>query len=280
MHGLDDAFPHIAASGPIGLFELVRAKGPEAALAAASITERAAAQVGGRLAWAGHVDQILFGDVAAVPNEILVHIHPSKQQALAALAVRREWGLDALVEGIECAGYHPDGPLARTLVRGLFSMLRLGGRRTPVADLTAPDALDRTLVDHGDPSLRPSEAALLGCATAGIEGKVVMVNLLRHRRDAAGSATAGRRAHARYGRAVLPLIAGLGGRIRVRGRALRGPGAGPATEWDELVLVEYPSRADFVGMLTSPRYLPASDDRDAGLERSTLFICTSHATFF
>lgn len=292
MHAPAAPFPHLPSSGRVGLFDLVRAKGPEAALATASITERAAEQHEGRLEWAGHVDQVFFGagfgdlggappgHPATPPNEIFMHSYPSRKQAVDALAARREWGLDTLVDRLETAAYRPAGVVSKLGVRALFGVLRMGGRRTPTADLSGPDLLDATVIGHGDPTLRPTESALRAYASSEIEGKVVMLNLLRYRRDASGKADAGRAAYGRYGRVASRLIAGLGGRIRAMGHELRGDGAGPATSWDDVICLEYPSRADFIGMITAPAYLPAVDDRDAGLERSTLLVCTSHAKFF
>ena len=285
MPHLDDSFTHLPASGRIGLLELVHAKSPEAALAAAGITERAASEHGGRLEWAGHVDQLLFGDIdsgsaASEPNEILVSTYPSKKQALDVLSARREWGLDALVDAVRTFAYRAPGAIERGALRVATTALRLAGRKTPTADLSDPASIDFEPTLHGDPSLRPTEAALREYATCGIEGKVVMLNLLRYRRDAHGDETAGRAAYGRYGRVAGRLIVGLGGRIRVRGHGARMDGAGPATGWDELVCVEYPSRADFVGMITAPRYAPTTGDRDEGLERSALLVCTSHAKYF
>ncbi len=280
MPTVDEAFTHLQASGRIGLFELVRAKSPEAGLAVEGVTERAAREHGGRVEWAGHVDQVFFGDVEGEPNEILVHTYPSKKQALDALAARREWGLDALADDVRTLACRVPGGLERLVVRAVFGMARLRGRKTPTADLSDPDVLDSEVLAHGDPSLRPGREAIHAYASSGIEGKVVMVNLLRYRRDAEGSARAGRAAYARYGRVVSQLIGRLGGRIRARGQALRPDGGGAADAWDEHVCVEYPSRADFVGMVTAPIYAQTTGDRDEGLDRSTLLVCTSHAKYF
>ena len=44
--------------------------------------------------------------------------------------------------------------------------------------------------------------------------------------------------------------------------------------------VQYPSRADFIGMVTSERYHAGHVHRDAGLDRTALLTCTSHAIYF
>jgi len=280
LTSLHASFTHLPDSGRIGLLELVRARNPEAALACASITERAVSEVGGRLDWAGHVDQLLIGDVDPMPNEVLASSFPSKKQALDMLAARREWGLDKLVDGVDTYGHRVPGALARNLTFALIRGLGALGRKTPTADLASPTLLDADLLDAGDPSLRPTREALAALAGSDVEGKVVMLNLLRFRRDAQGDQAAGRAAYARYGRAAIRMIAGLGGRLRVRGHALRRHDDSTAAAWDELACAEYPSRADFVGMFTSAAYAAIHEDRDAGLDRTVLLACTSHGSFF
>jgi uncharacterized protein (DUF1330 family) len=41
--------------------------------------------------------------------------------------------------------------------------------------------------------------------------------------------------------------------------------------WDSVVLVEYPSRGAFIGMVTSPGYQAIQHLRDESLERSVLY---------
>jgi hypothetical protein len=43
--------------------------------------------------------------------------------------------------------------------------------------------------------------------------------------------------------------------------------------------MQYPSRAHFVGMTRDAAYQSGTPHRDAGLERTELFACTSHAAF-
>ena len=50
---------------------------------------------------------------------------------------------------------------------------------------------------------------------------------------------------------------------------------GPADEeWDEMILVQYPSRAAFIDMITSADYLAAHVHREAGLADSRLVATT------
>ncbi len=114
-------------------------------------------------------------------------------------------------------------------------------------------------------------------ASPGGDGPIVMVNLLRYREEAnyaAGSAEApcsGREAyHQRYAAGVVPLIHAAGGRPIWSGRASFAPLAPKGERWDEVVLVEYPSRRAFLGMVTSPAYQAVARHRSAALLDSRL----------
>jgi uncharacterized protein (DUF1330 family) len=105
---------------------------------------------------------------------------------------------------------------------------------------------------------------------------VIMLNMLRFRATASypeGSghaACTGREAYARYGAAVMKHVQAVGGKPIFRGAAqltLIGPHTEP---WDEILLVQYPSRAAFLRMIGDPDYLAASVHRTAALEDSRL----------
>jgi uncharacterized protein (DUF1330 family) len=270
----------LTTQGRLGLLERATVESPESALALASVTAETARRHGGRLVWAGHVDQVFIGDDRRVDDEVLVSEFPSKMQASDALAERLEWGVPHLVRSSRLSVYRPAPAPQRAATRLFFAIQRCLGRKTPVADLSNREVLDALALDPGAPEHGPSPEALERYVSSGIEGKVVMLNLLRFKRDAVGDVAAGRAAYARYGRRAAPLIARLGGRIRARGARVIDLAEAGDPEWDALVLVQYPSRADFLGMVTSPHYTPGHVDRDAGLERTELIVCTSHATFF
>ena len=127
------------------------------------------------------------------------------------------------------------------------------------------------------PSIEPDAEQLAKLIAAGEEpGPIVMINLLRYRDVAdypAGSDAepcSGREAYQRYGMHVLPMLAGVGGRIRWLGEA-RMTVIGPEGEqWDEAVLVEYPSRKAFVTMVSNPDYQKIAIHRTAALADSRL----------
>ena len=112
------------------------------------------------------------------------------------------------------------------------------------------------------------------------DGKLYMLNLLKFREraeypDGRETALSGAEAYGLYGRAVGPMIAGLGGRI-VWGGATNVLVIGDGDlAWDQVVLVEYPSTAAFNEMTSSEGYQGAHVHREAGLESQLLINCLS-----
>ena len=112
------------------------------------------------------------------------------------------------------------------------------------------------------------------------DGKLYMLNLLKFRERAAyadGRPTqlSGAEAYALYGAAVRKLIEDLGGRIVFGGVPnvlVIGDGG---LDWDQVVIVEYPSLNAFSGMTASPEYREAHVHREAGLAHQLLINCLS-----
>ncbi|GAB2682400.1 DUF1330 domain-containing protein [Thalassiella azotivora] len=105
---------------------------------------------------------------------------------------------------------------------------------------------------------------------------LVMLNLLRFRHEAAypaGSphpACSGREAYARYARVAGACVAALGGNVLYAGAAEGAVIAPDGEEWDEVLLVRYPSVGAFLGMLQDEDYLAATVHRTAALADSRL----------
>ncbi len=118
--------------------------------------------------------------------------------------------------------------------------------------------------------------AFLGLA---LDGPIHMVNLLKYRERAdyrteiaEDADCSGAEAYARYGRNTLTTLAAVGGRIVWSGSpapALIGDGP----DWDQVVIVEYPSADAFRKMLAMPDYLAGQVHRAAGLERTLVLPC-------
>ena len=107
-----------------------------------------------------------------------------------------------------------------------------------------------------------NEDALASFSKRGGEGPVVMLNLLKF-----GDGGAAR--YMEYGTAVAPLLAKVGGRVRFQGVAAELVIGDEA--WDLVLLVEYPSRAAFLAMVSSPDYQAIVHLREEALERSVLY---------
>ena len=128
---------------------------------------------------------------------------------------------------------------------------------------------------HLDPT--PENFAALA-ALPQDDGPVEMINLLRFRDRAAyreGSphaACSGAEAYRRYGAAIQPFLAEVGGRVVWHGTP-RLLFIGPADErWDEALIVRYPGIGAFVRMVTNPDYRACTVHRTVALEDSRLIV--------
>jgi uncharacterized protein (DUF1330 family) len=113
----------------------------------------------------------------------------------------------------------------------------------------------------------PEQFAALAAMPA--DAPVVMVNLLQFRKDG------GLESYLRYGKEVAPHLDRVGATIRYGGTAPAVViGEGQRPWWDAILIVEYPSPAAFVDMVTSEEYAQVHTHRAAALERGDL-IATS-----
>ncbi|HME76929.1 MAG TPA: DUF1330 domain-containing protein [Mycobacterium sp.] len=101
------------------------------------------------------------------------------------------------------------------------------------------------------------------------DAPVLMVNLLQFKKPG------GLERYLQYGREVAPHLERVGATIRYGGTApavIIGNGERPW--WDAILIVEYPTPAAFIEMVTSPEYAKVHEHRAAALERGDL-IATS-----
>jgi uncharacterized protein (DUF1330 family) len=107
-------------------------------------------------------------------------------------------------------------------------------------------------------------------AKSGVEGPIHMLNLLKFKPDG-GAARYGE-----YAKHAAPCLAKVGGRVvyQAEGRAaVIGPEA-----WDLVLIVEYPSVAKFMEMVTSAEYQKGVHHRSEALVDSRLLCMQSGAT--
>ncbi len=119
-------------------------------------------------------------------------------------------------------------------------------------------------------AIQPTAEQIQALSSCPDQGPFVMVNLLKFRNSSPESRRESRRAYDRYTAAVAPMLAGVGGRLLWMGDAAGLVIGLPGDEWDRIMLVEYPSRKAFLKMISSPDYLRAHENREAGLETSVL----------
>jgi uncharacterized protein (DUF1330 family) len=131
-------------------------------------------------------------------------------------------------------------------------------------------------------AIAPDAGHIDALMTAGADDTpVVMLNLLRYRERAAypdgfdAAPCSGREAYARYAAVALTKVAEAGGRVLWGGSARASVIAPAGEHWDDVVLVEYPSRRAFLEMVVRPDYLAAAPHRTAALADSRLIETTS-----
>ena len=128
----------------------------------------------------------------------------------------------------------------------------------------------------------PRRDQLAALAEQAPDGSLFMLNLLEFRdranyADGRDEDITGAEAYGRYGRAVARMIHDLGGRIVWSGDPnvmIIGEGE---PEWDQVVVVEYPSLDAFTAMTTSEEYQEIHVHREAGLEHQLLINCLAPA---
>lgn len=131
------------------------------------------------------------------------------------------------------------------------------------------------------PSLNPTHEQLAAFVdTMPADTPILMLNLLRfaaaarYPSDSPHGACSGREAYARYSQTALTKVQGVGGEVQVMARAHVALIAPADERWDEMLLVRYPSKAAFLGMLADPEYQAATVHRSAALADSRLVGCT------
>lgn len=118
-------------------------------------------------------------------------------------------------------------------------------------------------------SLEPTAEQFAALAARPADEPVVMINLLQFRADG------GRQSYIRYAQEVTPHLQRVGGTVRYAGVSpsmVIGDGEKPW--WEAIIVVEYPSPAAFLDMVSNEDYLKLHEHRAAGLDRGDL-IATS-----
>jgi uncharacterized protein (DUF1330 family) len=118
-------------------------------------------------------------------------------------------------------------------------------------------------------SVEPTPEQIAALAARPADTPVVMINLLQFRPNG------GLESYVRYTQEVAPHLQRVGGTVRYAGAAPSVViGEGEKPWWDAIIVVEYPSPAAFLDMVTNKDYLKVHEHRAAGLDRGDL-IATS-----
>ena len=126
-------------------------------------------------------------------------------------------------------------------------------------------------------SIRPNPEQFRQLSESAESGPVVMLNLLKFKPQADDGGESGASAYRRYGDAAVRMIEDQGGRLLWAGSADQILIGDPEQDWDQVLLVEYPSRKAFIEMVSKPQYNEAHKHREAGLERTIVVACTPTA---
>jgi uncharacterized protein (DUF1330 family) len=131
------------------------------------------------------------------------------------------------------------------------------------------------------PSLNPNSHSLKDLlAKVPADTPILMLNLLRfnalaqYPSDSGQSPCSGREAYARYSKVAAKKVAEAGGEVRIQARALHAVIAPEGEQWDQMLIVEYPSVQAFLNMLAQDDYKAATLHRTAALMDSRL-VCTT-----
>jgi len=126
-------------------------------------------------------------------------------------------------------------------------------------------------------TIEPTDDQLRAFAREAVDdAPIIMLNLLRYRAQAHYSAhphespCSGRDAFKRYAKLSIVCIEASGGKVLFMGNAAASV-IGPVDEqWDDIFLVQYPSRAAFLQMIATPEYRAINFHRSAALQDSRL----------
>jgi uncharacterized protein (DUF1330 family) len=121
------------------------------------------------------------------------------------------------------------------------------------------------VMNNAAPSLQPRTDQIAALRDLDWAGPIVMLNLLRFQ-PGGGAAE-----YAAYGDAARPYLDRAGAKVRYLGRVAATVIGGEP--WDEVILVEYPSKQAFLEMIADPGYREAARHRTAALADSRLY-CT------
>ena len=122
--------------------------------------------------------------------------------------------------------------------------------------------------------IQPTAEQIRALHDSDLDTPVVMLNLLRFRDRTEDDDDTGRASYAKYGDRIRSMLEATGARVLWQGRGDSVVIGDDADDWDAVILVEYPSRAKFLEMVSRPDYQEQSSHRTSALADSRLVACT------
>ncbi len=124
-------------------------------------------------------------------------------------------------------------------------------------------------------AVNPDPQDLASFVGADWEGPLTMVNLLKFAdqadyADADEEPCTGAEAYARYGQLAGPYVIATGATILYQGMVQFKVIGDDSEDWDEVLVVQYPSRQAFIDMIGNPEYQAITHHRTAALSRAAL----------
>ena len=123
----------------------------------------------------------------------------------------------------------------------------------------------------------PTETQLREITETDQESSFDMINLIKYRPTAIYESAAdnaigrsGREAYQEYGLVAFPTISGMGGSLVYKGTCDHQFVGDESQNYDDLIIVRYPSRRAYLEMFNSTEYQEAIKHRKAGLEYRVL----------
>ena len=122
----------------------------------------------------------------------------------------------------------------------------------------------------------PTETQLREITETDQESSFDMINLIKYRPTAIYESAAdnamgsGREAYQEYGLVAFPKIIGMGGSLVYKGTCDHQFVGDESQNYDDLIIVRYPSRRAYLEMFNSTEYQEAIKHRKAGLEYRVL----------
>lgn len=122
-------------------------------------------------------------------------------------------------------------------------------------------------------SINPKGEQIKALANFSSNEPIVMINLLKFKEKVEDSNLTGEQAYREYAKKASPFINKVGGKVIWQGKPQVNIIA-PQEEvkWDEVILVEYQSKENFLQMISFPDY--PHEARTKSLEDSRLIACT------